>query len=297
MLAAVRDGGGTLVHDPSAADALVWLHPSDPDGLREALIAGPGIRWIQLPFAGIEPYLPLLRDPELRGAGAGRAWTCGKGVYAEPVAEMALGMLIAGLRELTTYARRTSWSRGVGVNLLDARVTIVGGGEIARALIALLAPFRCEVTIVRRRPDPVPGAARVLPPEQLVEAVRGADAVVLALALTPATRGIVGREVLEAMAPHAWLVNVARGAHVDTDALVSALAAGHIGGAALDVTDPEPLPDGHPLWHEPRCLITPHTGNTPEMGEPLLEARVRTNVARFVAGEPLLGPVDADAGY
>jgi len=297
MLDAVRDGGGTVVGDAASADALVWLHPSDPDGLHAALREGPGIRWVQLPFAGIEPYLPLLRDPELEGTDAGRVWTCGKGVYAEPVAEMALGMLLAGLRELTTYARRTSWSRGVGTNLLDARVTIVGGGEIARALIGMLAPFRCEVTVVRRRSDPVPGAARVLPLEQLVEAVRGADAVVLALALTPTTRGIVGPEVLAAMAPHAWLVNVARGAHVDTDALTRALAEGRIGGAALDVTDPEPLPDGHPLWHEPRCLITPHTGNTPEMGVPLLEARVRTNVARFLAGEPLIGPVDADAGY
>jgi phosphoglycerate dehydrogenase-like enzyme len=310
MLAAVHDGGGTVVTDAADADALVWLHPSDPDGLRDVLRAGPGIRWVQLPFAGVEPYLPLVRDPALRGSGEddaeeraggiaaeGRVWTCGKGVYAEPVAEMALGMLIAGLRELTTYARRTSWSRGVGTNLLDARVTIVGGGEIARALIGLLGPFRCEVTVVRRRLEPVPGAARVLPLTELVAAVRDADAVVLALALTPETRGIVGREVLAAMAPHAWLVNVARGAHVDTDALVTALAEGRIGGAALDVTDPEPLPDGHPLWHEPRCLITPHTGNTPEMGVPLLEARVRTNVARFVAGEPLVGPVDAAAGY
>lgn len=92
-------------------------------------------------------------------------------------------------------------------------------------------------------------------------------------------------------------MNVGRGRHVDTDALVDALAADRIGGAALDVTDPEPLPDGHPLWSEPRCLITPHVGNTPEMGRPLLEARVTDNVARFAQGRPLVGTVDVAAGY
>jgi phosphoglycerate dehydrogenase-like enzyme len=84
---------------------------------------------------------------------------------------------------------------------------------------------------------------------------------------------------------------------VVTDDLVRVLADGAIGGAALDVTDPEPLPDGHPLWSEPRCLLTPHVGNTPEMAVPLLSARVRENVRRFLADEELLGPVDVDAGY
>ena len=127
--------------------------------------------------------------------------------------------------------------------------------------------------------------------------VRDADAVVVALALTAETRHVIDASVLEAMPEHAMLVNVGRGGHIDTEALVAALAAGSIGGAALDVTDPEPLPDGHPLWDEPRCLITPHVGNTPEMGAPLLESRVRENVSRFAIGRPLLGPVDVDAGY
>jgi D-3-phosphoglycerate dehydrogenase len=90
---------------------------------------------------------------------------------------------------------------------------------------------------------------------------------------------------------------VARGRHVDTDALVDALARGSIGGAAIDVTDPEPLPEGHPLWSAPSCLITPHVGNTPEMGVPLLAARVSENVALFAAGRPLLGLVDVRLGY
>jgi phosphoglycerate dehydrogenase-like enzyme len=121
--------------------------------------------------------------------------------------------------------------------------------------------------------------------------------VVLALALTPGTTGILDRRRLELLAPGAWVVNVARGAHIVTEDLVAVLREGRIGGAALDVTDPEPLPEGHPLWSEPRCVITPHTANTPEMAVPLLTERVRENVRRRIAGEPLLGAVDPQLGY
>ena len=99
------------------------------------------------------------------------------------------------------------------------------------------------------------------------------------------------------MESHAWLVNVARGRHVVTDDLVDALRTGTIGGAGLDVTDPEPLPADHPLWSLPNCVITPHVGNTPEMAAPLLAERIRANVGRFARGEPLIGLVDVDAGY
>jgi len=95
----------------------------------------------------------------------------------------------------------------------------------------------------------------------------------------------------------AWIVNVARGRHIDTDALVDALDRNVIGGAALDVTDPEPLPDGHPLWALPNCIVTPHVANTREMGRVVLARRVTENVRRFGAGEPLLGLVDVELGY
>ncbi|MEZ5340345.1 MAG: NAD(P)-dependent oxidoreductase [Acidimicrobiales bacterium] len=129
-------------------------------------------------------------------------------------------------------------------------------------------------------------------------AVADADLVVLALALTPETERVADAALFEAMRPSAWLVNVARGGHVDHDALLRALETGSIGGAALDVTDPEPLPDDHGLWRSDRVLITPHVGNTPEMGVPLLaKKRVEANVRRFVLGDPLHGIVDAVAGY
>ncbi len=119
----------------------------------------------------------------------------------------------------------------------------------------------------------------------------------LALALTPRTVGVIGTEELRLMEEHAWLVNVARGRHVRTADLVVALREGWIGGAGLDVTDPEPLPDGHPLWDLANCIITPHVANTAEMAVVPLSARIRENVRRFGAGEELLGPVVPALGY
>ena len=130
-----------------------------------------------------------------------------------------------------------------------------------------------------------------------VDAIAGADVVILALALTPDTEGMISRSELEQMQSHAWIVNVARGRHIVTDDLVWALEHGVIGGAGLDVTDPEPLPADHPLWRLPNCIITPHVGNTPEMAVPLLSERITANVRRFAAGEPLIGPVHVDLGY
>jgi phosphoglycerate dehydrogenase-like enzyme len=285
---AVRAGGGEVV-PPEEAEAVIWLDPKGSDALGELLERHPGIGWVQLPFAGIEPFVHLLDDR--------RRWTCGKGVYAEPVAEHALMLGLAGLRGGARYARETSWSDPYGRNLINGRVTIVGGGEITRILVRLLRPFGAYLTVVRKRPEPIDGVAEVVPTSELKSAVRGADLVVLALALTPETEQLIDAEVLRAMEPHAWLVNVARGRHVDTDALVEALREGRIGGAALDVTDPEPLPDGHPLWTLPNALITPHVGNTPEMGIALLATRVRENVQRYADGQELLGPVHVELGY
>jgi phosphoglycerate dehydrogenase-like enzyme len=191
----------------------------------------------------------------------------------------------------------TSWEARGGTSLYDRPVTILGGGGITEELLRHLAVYRCEVTVVRRHPAPVAGAARVVGHDDLHDALAGATLVVLALALTPETTGIIGAAELARMDGGAWLVNVARGPHVVTDDLVAALRAGAIGGAALDVTDPEPLPAGHPLWDLDNCLITPHTSNTWTMAEPLFAQRVGANVARYQRGEPLLGLVDPKLGY
>ena len=277
--------------EPAEASGLVWGDAADASGLGSALDDHPQLRRVQLPWAGVEPYVDVIR------AHADRIWSCGKGVYAEPVAEHALALALAGMRNLVAYSRAEQWGSPAGANLLGARVVVLGGGGITESLLRLLGPFGARVTVVRRHPAPMEGAEEVVGVDSLDDALHGAAVVILALALTPETSGIIDRRRLELLPPHAWLVNVARGAHVVTDDLVKVLAAGRIGGAALDVTDPEPLPAEHPLWSEPRCLITPHTANTPEMAVPLLTARVTENVRRWIAGEELLGPVDPAAGY
>jgi phosphoglycerate dehydrogenase-like enzyme len=285
---AVVAGGGEVV-DVASATGLVWSAAYSIDALESLLLENPHINWVQLPFAGSEAFMYLVNHD--------RIWTCGKGVYAEPVAEHALGLLLAGFRHIGNYARQTSWTGPVGQNLLGANITILGGGGITASLVRLLQPFFCNITVVRLSAEPLEGVNTVVGPESLVDAIVGADAVVVALALTPDTEGILGRNEFELMEKHAWVVNVGRGRHIVTDDLVWALQEGEIGGAALDVTNPEPLPEGHPLWAMPNCIITPHIGNTPAMAVPLLSARIAENVRRYVNGEPLVGCIDPELGY
>ena len=290
LVEAIETGGARLV-TADEAEALVWAAHDAADQLDSVLAAHPQIGWVQLPFAGIEPYA------ELVARHADRTWTCGKGVYAEPVAELALTLLLAGCRGLATYARATSWGGPEGRNLAGAKVVVAGGGAIAESFLRMLGPFGCATTVVRRSVGPVAGADRVVGIEHLDDVLDGADALVLALALTPETTGLIDRRRLDLLGDGAWVVNVARGLHVVTDDLVAALRSGRLGGAGLDVTDPEPLPDSHPLWSMPNVLLTPHVGNTPAMAVPLLSARVADNIARYATGEALLGPVDPAAGY
>lgn len=288
MADAVNEGGGYVV--PLAdAEGVVWGDPHDASGLEAVLEQAPKAQWVQLPFAGVENFVHLLGDD--------RVWACGKGVYADPVAELALSLGLAGLRGMGTYARASAWEPPLGSNLIGGRVTILGGGGVTVSLVRLLQPFNCHITVVRRRAEDLDGVDDVLDADRYADALPGADLVVLALALTPETEGLIAADELALMERHAWLVNVARGKHIVTDDLVDALSDGVIGGAGLDVTDPEPLPAGHPLWSLPNCIITPHVGNTPEMAVPLLSARIATNVRRFADEEELEGLVDVEAGY
>jgi len=288
LATAVTEGGGQVV-DIDQANTLIWTSTGDAEELRSVLEQHPGVEWVQLPFAGVEPFVGILDHQHI--------WTCGKGVYAEPVAEHALALTLGGLRGIGRYARRNTWSEPFGKNLLGAHVCILGGGAITRSLVRLLLPFGSYLTVLRNRPDPIPGVAEVFGLDNLHRVVADADVVILALALTPETEGIIDETVLAAMPDDAWLVNVARGKHVDTDALVAALSEGRLGGAALDVTEPEPLPDGHPLWALDNVIISPHVGNTPEMGIKLLWTRVRENVERRSQDREPLGLVDVDLGY
>lgn len=272
-------------------DAVVWLDHADMSGLTQAMKTAPQAKWVQLPFAGVELAV------EAGLLSSERQWTSAKGAYGEPVAEHALTLALASLRLLRTRVEARSWGTPAGTSLYRQKVTILGAGGITHRLLEQLAPFEAEATVVRRTAEPVRGAARTVTMADLHEVLPGALVVFLALALSPTTTGIIGAPELDLMDERAFLVNVARGRHVKTDALVAALTSGSIAGAALDVTDPEPLPDGHPLWDLSNCIITPHTADTIEMIRPLLAERIRDNVERFSAGRELTGRVDPEAGY
>jgi phosphoglycerate dehydrogenase-like enzyme len=291
---AVTRAGGEVGPLGDATRGIIWLSYADADRLGDVLEQNPQVGWVQLPWAGVDAFSGVLarhrRDDLLV--------TSAKGAYAQPVAEHALALLLASMRLLPERARARSWnSVPAGESLYGRTVLIVGAGGIARELIRLLAPFGTTVVVVRRSPDPVAGADRTVTADALAAELPHADAVVLAAALTGGTRHLLGRAQLALMKPTAHLVNIARGPLVDTDALVDALAAGTLASAALDVTDPEPLPDGHPLWSDPRCLITPHMADTPDMTAPLLAERIRLNVAGLLGNGPFVGVVDLIAGY
>lgn len=292
--AAVRAAGGTIAPLDDDTRAIVWTAASGADELGTVLDGHPGVGWVQLPWAGVDAFAPLLR----RFGDDGRTWTSAKGAYAQPVAEHALMLALAVLRELPRRVRAGRWEADErGRTLFGADVVIVGAGGIASELLRLLAPFGVRATVVRRRDEPVAGAARAVTVAGLHEALADAEVVFVAAALTDASRGLIGARELERMPRGAVLVNVARGAVVDSDALVAALVSGRLGGAGLDVTDPEPLPEGHPLWSAPNCLITPHVADTEEMVVPLFAERVARNVRAFLDGTPLEGRIDLAAGY
>ncbi|NIJ04458.1 D-isomer specific 2-hydroxyacid dehydrogenase family protein [Frigoribacterium faeni] len=291
---AVEEAGARLVELGPETRMIVVGGRIDQDELRRAVDEHPDVSVVQLPSAGVDAYVDTMRATRREGL----VFTSAKGAYSAPVAEHALALTLATLRSLQVRARATSWEdeqRGISLN--GSRVLIIGAGGIGTELLRLLGVFDVEVTMVVRTPREVPGAARTVTSAQLAEVLPDMDVVVVAAALTDGTAHIVGEAELAAMKSTAVLVNIARGPLVDTDALVAALAAGEIGGAGLDVVDPEPLPDGHPLWHEPRALVTPHQANTNAMTEPLFQARVAENVRALAEGGEPVGVVDVDAGY
>ncbi|GAA2356601.1 D-isomer specific 2-hydroxyacid dehydrogenase family protein [Saccharopolyspora halophila] len=289
--AAVVAGGGELAPAEEAA-ALVWFG-AEPSRFPE--LDHPDLEWVQLPSAGIESWLAsgVLRE--------GVRFTSAAGTYAQTVAEHALGLMLAGARQLPAMARAESWQRPDRMrSLTGSTVGIIGAGGIGRALIEMLRPFGVTVLAVNRSGKPVDGAERTWPSEDadgMRQVLTESDFVVVAAPATTRTSKLIDADVLSAMKSDAWLVNIARGSLVDTEALVRALEEEEIGGAALDVTDPEPLPDGHPLFSHPRALISPHTANPQSLLLPALARRVQENVRRHIAGEPLLAPIDPTAGY
>ncbi len=177
------------------------------------------------------------------------------------------------------------------------RIAVFGAGSIGGEVVRLANAVGMRVIAVRRSGAAVPGAARVVTPDALAAVAAEADYLVVAAPLTPATRGAVSRDVIGRLKPSAWVINIARGPIIDEPALIEALGAGRIGGAALDTFNAEPLPADNPLWKMPNVMITPHSSNrSPKARERTLALFVE-NVRRYKAGEPLLNQVNFEAGY
>ena len=286
---AIANGGGVVSKIGPDVGALIWTDYARPQALVQLLQENPQLTWVQLPFAGVDAFFEALSFPVM--------FTSAKGSYREPVAEHALALSLALARAIPERVRATAWGRKFAFSLYDSNILILGGGGITEELLILLAPFRANITVVRNRPEQLPGATRTLAFSELDDALPSADLVILAAALTEQTRHLFNAARFSIMKPTAYLVNVARGPIVHTDDLIEALNSGQIAGAGLDVTDPEPLPEGHALWSANNILITPHTADTNEMVERMFSVRVVENVRAYLGKGSWVGTVDPVLGY
>jgi phosphoglycerate dehydrogenase-like enzyme len=261
-----------------------------------ALAASPRVRWVHLTSAGYTRYASDAARAALTGAGV--TLTTSSAVYAEPCATHALALVLALLRELPAafddQRGRRAWPaaqlRSRSRVLAGARVLLLGLGAIGRRLATLLAPWGAEVVALREHPrgdEPVRTVAVAALEEELAQA----DVVISSLPESPSTIGFLDRARIERMKPGALFVNVGRGTTVDQDALADALGAGKLGGAGLDVTDPEPLPADHRLWTQPRCIVTPHTAGGQIDEHVRLVRHFLENLGRYERGQPLVDRV------
>jgi phosphoglycerate dehydrogenase-like enzyme len=294
-LRAIALGGGVAAELNQSTTGLVWTDSQDTVQLAQILADNPQITWVQLPFAGVDNFKALFDS--LTESGRNLLVTSAKGAYREPVAEHALMLALALARALPERLAAKSWGRKFAASLFDSKVLIVGGGGIAEELLRLLAPFRVKSTVVRRSSEPLAGADVTIGLGELDFHLADADFVFLASALTQETESLFDTNKFSHMKQSAYLINIARGAIVDSSALEVALTTGQIAGAGIDVTDPEPLPDGHRLWNVPNLIITPHTADTPEQCVRLLSDRIVLNVQAIVHGTPLVGQVNLELGY
>lgn len=278
------DGGEEFPGDP--ADCAVYVVPyMKPLELRtRPLEAMTGLHVIQTLTAGVDD---LTADLSLIAPGV---QLCNaRGVHDTSTAELALTLTLASLRGIPGFVRAQEEERWQGEfrpALADRNVLILGYGAIGSAIEDRLAPFEVERVIRVARSGRTTARGVVHPLTELPQLLPEADVVILATPLTDETRGLVDAAFLARMKDGALLVNIARGPVVDTDALLGEVESGRL-TAALDVTDPEPLPPGHPLWRAPGVLITPHVGGPSSAFRPRAERLLVDQLTRFVNHEPL----------
>lgn len=253
--------------------------------------AGPTLRWIHVPGAGCEEFL----ISELVASDI--TLTAGRILQGPSVADHALALLLALTRNLA-YALRGTVNSPRPIELRGKAALVVGLGGIGLLVAERLRAFGMRVAGVDPEVIPMLQAIdRVDPPERLHDALARADIVIVTAPLTPLTHRRFDASAFAAMSPHAIFVNVARGRIVDTDALIDALRHGRLRAAGLDVTDPEPLPDDHPLRSMPNAIITPHVAGPSDQNRERSIALIMRNIERYAQGLPLLNIIDKMRGY
>jgi phosphoglycerate dehydrogenase-like enzyme len=268
----------------------------------EFLRAATNLVWMQVHGVGVDRYVKV---PELVENDR-IVLTNMRGVSGPAIADQAFAMLLALTRDLPVHLAGRAhgeWNRdGSGVLapiVLQGRtMLVVGLGGIGSEIARRAHGFGMHVIATRRGDDPAPDyVEHVGKPNELAALLPRADVVAIAVPLTAETEHLFDATAFAAMKPKSYLINIARGKIVDTSALTKALESGHLAGACLDVTDPEPLPSDHPLWRMPNVVITPHVASVGELTDERAWALFRENLRRFDAGEPLYNLVDKRAGY
>ena len=254
--------------------------------------------FVQVPFAGVDNILDLIRKTH---EATGVRWSNAAGLYDSTVAESTIALLLAQLhahkRVGQTWGNRDEVEEHTTFLFEDKTVAIIGAGGIGAKLIEMLSGFAPRIIAVNRSGNPVRGADETHQVFELDKVWPNADYFIFLAPLTDETYHLANAAAFAAMPEHAVVINAGRGPLIDTEALVEALKKGTIAGAALDVTDPEPLPDGHPLWTLPNCVITPHVANPPYSVRKRIGGHTAKVAAAFAAGEELPTEVDAKAGY
>ena len=278
------DGGPEFPADPADCAFYVVPYLKGAETSVRPLPEMTSVRAVQTLTAGIDHV-----ERGLKFLAPGVQLCNAKGVHEASTAELALALILASLRGIPRFVegqRQEEWRTGFYPALADKSVLIVGYGSIGSAIEDRLAPFECARVARVARSARATERGPVHPLAELPALLPEADVVVLSMPLTDTSRGLVNADFLGRMKDGALLVNVSRGPVVDTKALLTELESGRI-NAALDVTDPEPLPAGHPLWHAPGVLISPHVGGPTSAFAPRAKRLLASQLTRFASGEPL----------
>ena len=295
-----------IVAGLSPQEALARAEEADAIDARyaspEFLAKAKNVRWVQVQSAGVDRYIkiqPLMENDDI-------VLTNFRATHGPAISDHAMAMLLSLTRNLNYYGeyqRKGEWKRGSApsnksIALEGKTMLVVGLGGIGSEIAKRADGFGMRVLATRRSDAPTPDYVdRMGKPNDLLAMLPEADVVALAVPLVPATENLIDEEAFAAMKKGSYLINIARGKVVDTDAMLVALNSGHLAGAGLNVTDPEPLPSDHPLWKQPNVIITPHIAGHSAVTNERRSALTIENLRRFSAGEPLLNVVDKEAGY